>query len=302
MNTLIVLAGLMLIVPRTDPSGQVVSLTVLVLDTQHAGPQLGEPVTAHQTDITNLGGTAHADLVGRWTIGSSANEPIQIEGEERLLVLRKIYGEDLPPLRKACLGADFATSCMLHGRPLVKAQLTFTGGWRLRPVEIDALREPRANVIDDSWWGFLQVRKNGLPLVTDHQIQISSGLVLEPLSSGAVTFMGPGAQAFGSGSLHNLPDQACISAVGFAGRCAIVRFLNTVMPTDTSGDHLEIDVHHNLLYDLYDPAPTPRYLLFLRKDGSDNVMAALGYNAGGGGSPGIRPCIPGAITDPVPTP
>jgi hypothetical protein len=300
MNTLIVLAGLMLIVPRTDPSGQITSLTVLVLDTQHAGPQLGQAVTTHQTDVTNLGGIAHVDLTGQWTIRSSAAGPIQMQGDDRFLILRKIYDKDLPPLRDGCLDADFASKCKLNGRPLVKAQLTFTGGWRLRPVEIDALREPRADVVDDSYWGFLQIPPGGLPLTTHHQVQLSSGLVLEPLSSGTVTFQGPGSQAFAS--LTSIPEKLCVSAVGFAGKCEIVRFLNTVNRTNTEGDHLEIDVHHNMLYDLYDPAPIPRYLLFIRKDGSSTVMATLGYNTGGGGTPGIRPCIPGAFAAAVPLP
>lgn len=299
MKTFIVLAGLMLIVPHADPvTGQWTSLTVLILDTAHAGPQFGEAVQEHQMEVANLGGTALAPLAGKWTVSSGSNKPITVEGKDRLLFLSDIYNPNpLPSLRPACYGPDFDTGCVINNRKLLQAQVTFQGGWVVRPIEIARNREPRANVIDDSTWGFLRLRENGLPLTLDDQRQLAGGIVLEASDSASVVIAGPGAGSFAT--LHSLSSTQCTKHAGTASSCAIVRFLNTVKPEIISNERLEIDHHHNMLYDLFDPAPAHRYLLFLRKDGSPEIMDDLFPTGGGGSIGGVRPCIPPAFADPI---
>jgi hypothetical protein len=298
MKTFVVLAGLMLIVPHVDPeTGQLTSLTVLVLDTAHAGPQFGESVRPHQMEVTNFGG-ATKPLAGSWAVRSSSSKPITIGGKERLLFLNDVYHPDqLPPLRKSCYGPNFSTECVIDGRKLLQAQITFHGGWVVRPIEIAKNREPRADVVDDSYWGFLRVPENGLPRATDDQRQLAGGILLEAIDGASVNIENPGDGQFAT--LQTLSSAQCKTAVGTTSSCAVVRFLNTVRPELISGDLLEIDHHHNILYDLFDPAPANRYLLFLRKNGSPRIMNDLFPTGGGGSTGGIRPCMPPAFAPPV---
>lgn len=300
MKTFVVLAGLMLIVPHADPiTGQWTSLTVLVLDTAHASLQLGEPVREHQMEVANFGGTALAPLTGSWSVHSRSSKPITFQGRERLLFLHDVYHPQPPPaVRPSCYGPDFKTKCVNDHRKLLQAQVTFHGGWVVRPIEIAANREPRT-VVDDSTWGFLRVRENGLPLATDDQRQLAGGIILEASDGASVGVEGPGAGDFAT--LHTLTPSQCATHAEFGTTqsCAIIRFLNTVKPEIISGDRLEIDHHHNMLYDLFEPPPTNRYLLFLRKDGDPEIMNILYPTGGGGSTGGIRPCLPPAFANPI---
>jgi len=304
MKIFVVLAGLMLIVPHADPAtGQWTSLTVLVLETAHAGPQIGEQIRNHRMDVTNLGGAPPVPLAGRWAVRSNSSKPILVEdpvtvdGKGRLLFLRDLYSpEQLPSVRPACYGPDFDTACVLNGRKLLQAQITFHGGWIVRPIDINHDREPRAKLIDDSIWGFLRVRGNSLPLALKDQRQLAGGIVLEARDGASVAVEPP------SGTfppLQTIPAAGCDVLVGTQTSCAVIRFLNTVRPEIVSAERLEIDHHHNLLYDPFDPTPMKRYLLFLRKDGTKSIMDQLYPIEGGGSVGGIRPCMPGAFVDPV---
>ena len=113
--------------------------------------------------------------------------------------------------------------------------------------------------------------------------------MLEATDGAAVTFDPP------LENLKTLAAKQCAKHVGFNGPCAIVRFLNTVKRqqkgagADTPS---EIDVHHNILYDLFEPPPLS-LLLFLRENGSQQVLDILfpkqeGFASGDG----TRPCIP----------
>lgn len=305
MKTFVVLAGLMLIVPHADPAtGQWTSLTVLILETAHAGPQIGEQVRDHRTDVTNLGGAPPIPLAGRWAVRSNSSKPILVEdpvtvdGKGRLLFLKDVYSpEPLPSVRPACYGPDFDTTCVLNGRKLLQAQITFQGGWIVRPIDINRDREPRAKLIDDSTWGFLRVRGNSLPLALKDQRQLAGGIVLEARDSASVVVEPPASTSFPP--LHTLPAAGCDVLVGTQTSCAVIRFLNTVNPEIVSNERLEIDHHHNLIYDLFDRAPMKRYLLFLRKDGTKSIIDQLFPTGGGGSVGGIRPCLPGAFVDPV---
>ena len=106
MNTFVVLAGLMLIVPRTDPQGNVESLTVLVLETETAGSQYGHPMQPHLAVVA--GGTSPLPprLSGDWTIHSPGRGGIQIHDQGRLFRLGDVYGASAPKLDPNCLGDD----------------------------------------------------------------------------------------------------------------------------------------------------------------------------------------------------
>jgi hypothetical protein len=237
-------------------------------------------------------------------VRSSSNKPITVEdpitvdGKGRLLFLKDVYSPDpLPLVRPACYGPDFDTTCVLNGRKLLQAQITFQGGWIVRPIEINRDREPRAKLTDDSIWGFLRARENSLPLALKDQRQLAGGIVLEARDGASVVVEPAVAGSFPP--LNVLPAARCDVLVDTNTSCAVIRFLNTVKPEIVSNERLEIDHHHNLLYDLFDAAPAKRYLLFLRKDGTKSIMDQL-YPSGGGGSVGgIRPCMPGAFVNPV---
>jgi hypothetical protein len=300
MTTVVVLSGLMLFVPHVNPTtNQWTSLTVLVLDTASAGPQHGEPVLAHETNVANFGGSAFAPLAGRWVVRSTGRGPITVEDRDRLLFLSDLYREgELPPVREECLGSDFETRCKANGRRLVVAQIRFEGAWRVRPVEIHRNREPRALVVDDSLWGFLRLREGRLPVATAHQRQLAGGILLEPSDGGAAKIEAPDVGAFST--LQRLQNEQCRVLAGNARPCAIVRFLNALSAQGceqlaSARERLEIDHHGNILYDLFQPPPTNRYLLFLRKDGSASVTLF----PGGGGSVGCRPCQPVSFANPV---
>src|SRR6476659_6043492 len=113
MTTVIVLAGLMLVVPRTNAAGEVKALTVLVLNTENVAPQFGHPVVTHDAEVTNIGGAPHALLNGAWTVKSDYLAPVELGSSDRRIVLKKIYGHPLAGFReKDCLGPDFATKCV----------------------------------------------------------------------------------------------------------------------------------------------------------------------------------------------
>ena len=156
MKTFVVLAGLMLVVPHEDKNtGEWKSLTVLVLDTAHAGHQLGKPVQDHETTVANFGGKAPAPLSGNWTVKSAASGPIQVREKGSTYTPGDLHCDGPPPCpgklplpREGCLGAGFETDpgCRIGKRPLVRARLTFTGGWKVRPMEYSHNREPQAGV------------------------------------------------------------------------------------------------------------------------------------------------------------
>ncbi len=303
MTTFVVLAGLMLVVPNVDPTThQVTSLTVLVLDTTRAPPQHGHDVMPHESGVLNFEGPKVDHLTGRWTIASAATGAIDMEGADRMLVLRRVYGGTaLPLVRRECL--NFETACKIGSTPLLRAHLTFTGGWTVRPIDIHKNREPRADLQDDSWWGFLRVRSPKLPLTTSvkvgtqvqTQVHLSAGLILEARGGARVDFSN---DLFDT--LATLPTDSCKrhAKQTHTGTCAIVRFLNTVRPTATPPELLEIEHHHNLLYELFQRGLSRRYLLFLRADGEKD--AKLLYPRGGGSTSGIRPCLPPPMLDTIP--
>lgn len=301
MNTIVVLAGLMLVVPRTDPAnpnGPPTALTVLVLQTKGSPDQLGHPVARHDTVVWNFApDTIPAPLSGSWSIRNSEGGGIELGDRSRLLHLGDLYrelGQGLPAIRGCCLDGDVLADCVLGQRHLVVARLDFEGGWRVRAIESDGLRRPRADVADDSMWGFKYEKPDGsLGAVTRNARKLSSALALEPLGGGRVTFTHDGSSA-----LQNLAAvNDCKQWVGVSGQCAVVQFLNTVSPQGTTTHHPSLDHHHNLLYDLFTMSPQPRYLVSLVKDGTPAVMKDLLYTFFG--SPAPRPCIPPVLLDPV---
>ena len=311
MKTFVVLAGLMVIVPRTD-GGVTKSLEVLVLDVQAKGDLLGEAVHRHVTRVTNLGGTLHDSLTGVWSISSSSAGAIELVDPKpnRMLSLNRPYGDTpLPVVKPECYGeksstAAFCTHDGLNtGMPLVKARLTFTGGWRVRPVEITHDREPRARTPDDTTWGFVQVPRLGdmhlrLPAATPDELQLAGGLILEPLDdAGDVKFIGPqGLEVLKD--LAPLRPRVCRLFAGYEESCAVVRFLNTMHAMQyRSGDQVQIDFTQDLVYDLLATPPAVRYLMFMRKDASPDVKDIL--YPGGGGSPYPRPCPPPMFAAPA---
>jgi hypothetical protein len=308
MKTFVVLAGLMVIVPRTDDTGQWRSLNVLVLDPQAAGDRLGETVHDHFTMVTSFQGR-HEELVGNmagdWTIRSTAATPIQLVGDERYLFLSRVYGEgELPPLRPECYGPGAVTQCTSSTsgttRPLLKAQLTFTGGWRIRPIEVTHDREPRTDVYDDSTWGFLRFEPGRqLPLATPHQIQLSSSLILEstdPPDVSEVIVDDPQGNDF---DLVELDAETCMVFAAYPGPCAVVRFLNTGTGMSEGSHRVEIEYPQTVVYELFqDMASLPRYVLFLRKDGRPEAMDVL-FPGGGGTVGDERPCSPTMFAPPV---
>ncbi len=312
MKTFVFLAGLMVIVPRVDPRGEWQGLTVLVLDVEAAAKATGAPHHHHVTTVTNFGGTFHEPLTGAWTLRSNAAGPMEIVGDDRYLVLERIYGSDssLPPMQADCYGTKFATHCRndkKYDNALVRAVLHFKGGWRIRPVEITHDREPRALVYDDSLWGFLPFPANNLaPRSSPPDVQLSGGLILEPLDdhddddANDVTFETPNQPL---GTLASLRPQVCHLFAGHAGRCAVVRFLN-VMHAMSFGqeDKQVIDFTQDLVYDLFrdekdQTEPPVRYLTVLRKDARPEVMDIL--YPGGGGTPFPRPCPPPTFAPPI---
>lgn len=305
MKTFVVLAGLMVIVPHTNELGEWTSLSVMVLDVTAGGKLLGEDVHEHVTKVTNIGGTVHDDLTGSWTIESAAAKPIQRVKPERFLILQQAYGAlALSRVKPECYGDSFATAnCKIGNKPLVKAVLTFTGGWRIRPVEITHDREPRARIEDDTTWGFEQVPRESdkhlrLPAASPTARQLAGGLILEALDDAAVTFRAPQPNPGLLNQLASLHPQVCYLFADYPQRCAIVRFLNTMHALQfKDGDHVEVDFTQDLMYDLLETPPATRYLTFMRSDASPNIKDIL--YPGGGGSPFPRPCPPPTFAPPV---
>jgi hypothetical protein len=300
MNTYVVLAGLMMIVPYHKGTGEITELKVLVLDVAAAGEQLGEEVHEHVTAVTNFGGV-HAPLDGAWTIATDAPGPMKLEDSDRFLVLSRYHeANSLARVREECYGDDFAAKCVKDGHPLVKAVLTFTGGWRIRPVEITQDREPRALIVDDTWWGFVRVpeevvpdgsgtyKSRHLPRAAPEEVQLAGGLILDPLRDNAkVSFEGPVKLE----PLAPLRPAVCKLFAGVEVQCAVVRFLNTMHAISfEAGDQVQIDFTQYMMYDLLESEPRFRYLTFLRKDASPDIKKIL--YPGGGGTPFPRPCPP----------
>ena len=269
MNTYVVLTGLMLIVPMT---GQSVNswggLTVLVLEADGARDRYGEEIHAHdKANIANLAAADdHVPLRGRWTFQTEGATNIMAR-TERLLRLEDLYEEEGSTLavRSACLRDD-ADSCSTGwGRKLVKGKVTFEGAWKLRAIDIDYKTNPRADVQDDSIFGFLRMPRGRMPRALKHTALLAGGVVLE--GSGDVKINGAAEHAL-------LKDKstaaACQRAVGVAKECRMIRVMNlTSHPAgpDPDGGWIGADVHADLVYDLLKPAPDRRYMPFLRSSG-----------------------------------
>jgi hypothetical protein len=295
MKTFVVLAGLMVIVPRVDPRGQWRELTVLVLNVDAANRPADEPPHHHVTTVTNLGGKFHRPhLEGDWILKSNAvGRPMELVGDERYLVLERIYGSQsaLPPMRPECHTGKVIAGCIdADQNPLVRAVLTFKGGWRIRPVEITHDREPRALVYDDSTWGFMALPSNKLlPQSSPPEVQLSAGLILEPLDDTVPEIM---ENKVSIGSLEALPrPEVCALFTGYAGNCAVLRFLNVMHAISSQGEaQPNVDFTQDVIYELFTKEPPVRYVTELRKDARPEVMDLL--YPGGGGSPFPRPCPP----------
>lgn len=298
MKTLVVLAGLMVVVPRVDPRGEWQGLTVLVLNAEK-DTHLGGAGHHHVTSVTELGGKLFKPLTGEWTLESKAVGPIELVGEDRLLVLERLYGRDspLPPMRPDCYGNNFKKCTDTEGNPLVRAILNFKGGWRVRPIEITHDREPRAMIYDDSYWAFVPFPANKLvPQPSPSGMQLSGGLILEPLDEADLSIKETiKDKQYDVGPLTPLGRQVCALFAGYPEPCAVLRFLNVMhamsFPTERQ---TEIDFTQDMIYDLFgpelNPGPPVRYMTALRRDARPEIMDLL-YPAGGG-SPFPRPCPP----------
>jgi hypothetical protein len=308
----------MVIVPRTDGNGNWKELKVVVLDVAAAGDNLlGEKHHHHVTAVTNLGGRYHAPLTGQWTLTSKSLRPIERVTQERYLFLQRNYpATDIGFVRPTCYGTDAEiATCTGKKYPnvLVRAVLTFKGGWRVRPVEITHDREPRATRDDNTTWGFARVPVGPvllggqlkdslrLPRVTPDEIQLAGGLILDPLDDAEAVIEPPKSQS-PIGNLAELRPGVCTLFAAYTGGCAVLRFLNTMHAISYElGDQVQVDFTQDLMYDLFnvdfDAQNIPRYLTFLRKDASLEVMDLL--YPGGGGTPFPRPCPPPAFAPEV---
>jgi hypothetical protein len=290
MNTFVVLTGLMLLVP--DPSGK--TLTVLVLDTPASLERNEVLVHTHETTVHDLGAPAanEAALTGDWSLESKGSGSISIVDASRFMDLDAVYGSTkLESVIPECLGASFETDpkCMRDKKPMVRARLTFSGEWSVQPISINLQKRPRAAVIDDSHWGFVQIPAKGLPLAVRGRVQhLAGGVVLSAPSGKAVEIKGPSSPA----PLKVIGKTTCKLQVGVDAECSILRFRNTPMPHAAATAVLEIENDVDLIYDLLKAPPAVRYLPFMRLE---DAKATVELGGGGLGSPDPRPCPPALV-------
>jgi hypothetical protein len=255
----VILVGLIGVIPGSDGK----SITAILLKTDGQQTAMGKPITPHEAKVrfrsASSGISVTRPLTGDLTfepIGPQADFNVNLNDNHRFPRLGKLLHHSVV-VRSGCTGGNPATDCKHNNLPLVAARVRLTGGWTLRPLEVESGRtcgdEPilRPLARDRSVWGFRPA--NAEDKEHGREGEFTNGFMFEIWLPNLASL-----RVIGGLDVMKNQEGDCTSLDPSAPNCAFIVVRNfgecdpSPMPPHDDSD----DTHFELLYALLDPVPT----------------------------------------------
>jgi len=305
--------GLTAVVPKYDVAGNLTGATVLILNADGVTTKWGAYIRPHEARIdyrdvdggsVTWSGPGFEDL--RISLeGKLASRPMAVDEEDRILKLNQLYrkGSSWSPksltVRPGCLGPVPQQQCLDHDdRMLLSGRIELSGGWKVRPVEIDELRRP-VLMKDRSTFGFVSLNESQ-PKFSPHVSPLAGGLLFEAdvdLEDFTIE------RSSNGGPWQNVkvvPANDCREFGQQCGECVRIEVRNIPQHAHQRLECGEaatdrIDSHFDRVYELLVDPPAWRFLPFLFELNSDDCIA-LHRGEPGGDPPEVK-CPSGWVED-----